>query len=432
MIASLERVTRSRLFRNIMMVASGTAGAQAISMAFSPFITRLYGPENYGIMGAFMAIVTMLAPLAAMGYPTAIVLPKKETEAGALIKLSIRIALSTSIILLCVLLVAGDQAAELMNLSALGYYIYMLPLATFFAACLAVAMQYAIRKKQFSIRAKAAVSQSLFVGALKVGAGFVSPSAVVLVFLSALASLVHTLFIWLGLKKHDSFRPGEASGASPKRVARRYSDFPLYRAPQGFINAVSQGLPVLLLASFSGAAAAGFYSLARTVMILPAKLVANAVGEVFYPHLTEAFHQGKRQAPLIIRAALALAAVSVIPFAAVFVIGPWLFGVVFGSEWVVAGEYARWLSIMVFFNFVNKPVVAVIPVLRLQRPLLIYEIFNTGTKLLVLYLGFVIFDDALLAIILFSLFGATAYLGLFLWVLACVWRSDRKRATAPV
>ncbi|MEI8616630.1 oligosaccharide flippase family protein [Pseudoalteromonas sp. B193] len=66
-----------------------------------------------------------------------------------------------------------------------------------------------------------------------------------------------------------------------KEVALIYRDFPLYRAPQQFINALSQSLPILMLASFFGPASAGFYTLAKTVMAIPSTLVGKAVGDVF-------------------------------------------------------------------------------------------------------------------------------------------------------
>ena len=47
----LHQSMRSKLLRNILTVVSGTAGAQAMTMAFMPVITRLYGPEAYGILG---------------------------------------------------------------------------------------------------------------------------------------------------------------------------------------------------------------------------------------------------------------------------------------------------------------------------------------------------------------------------------------------
>ncbi|UCZ56541.1 hypothetical protein LGV61_12545 [Desulfurispirillum indicum] len=41
----LTKLYNSKFIRNVAIVASGTAAAQAITMAFAPIITRIYGPE---------------------------------------------------------------------------------------------------------------------------------------------------------------------------------------------------------------------------------------------------------------------------------------------------------------------------------------------------------------------------------------------------
>jgi len=51
----LDQALSSKFVRNVAIVATGTAGAQAITMAFSPINTRLYGPEAFGILGTFTA-----------------------------------------------------------------------------------------------------------------------------------------------------------------------------------------------------------------------------------------------------------------------------------------------------------------------------------------------------------------------------------------
>ena len=84
----------------------------------------------------------------------------------------------------------------------------------------------------------------------------------------------------------------------------------------------------------------------------------------------------------------------------------------------------------IFFNFINKPAVAAAPVLGLQKGLLVYEVFSTGSKLVALYFGFVVFQDALLAIILFSFFGAGAYMVLIFWIVASATRVDKRRDNA--
>jgi O-antigen/teichoic acid export membrane protein len=108
--------------------------------------------------------------------------------------------------------------------------------------------------------------------------------------------------------------------------------------------------------------------------------------------------------------------------------GPWLFSLVFGEAWAVAGEYARWLALFFLFNFINKPSVASVPVLGIQRGLLVYELFSTGGKVVGFLVGVYWFDSDVWAVALFSVIGVIAYSAMILWILlrAMQWRKDAK------
>lgn len=73
----IKKMTKSRFVRNVAIMATGAAGAQLITVIASPFITRIYGPEAFGIMGTFTALTNIIIPIAALTYPIAIVLPKR-------------------------------------------------------------------------------------------------------------------------------------------------------------------------------------------------------------------------------------------------------------------------------------------------------------------------------------------------------------------
>src|SRR5690606_25432199 len=83
---------RSPFVRNVAAVATGVAAAQAISLAFAPFLTRFYGPEAFGALAAFTALVTILTPLATLGFANAIVMPERDEDALAVIRLSLTCA----------------------------------------------------------------------------------------------------------------------------------------------------------------------------------------------------------------------------------------------------------------------------------------------------------------------------------------------------
>ena len=157
----------------------------------------------------------------------------------------------------------------------------------------------------------------------------------------------------------------------------------------------------------------------------PTQLIGQSVGDVFYPYITEAAQQGEVLSKRIIKVTLSLVLVGFLPFAFVVAFVPWLFGLVFGGSWAVAGEYARWLSIMLFFTFINRPVIASIPTLGLQRGLMFYELQSTGWKLVALYMGFVFFKSDRVAVFLFSAFGAIFYIALILWDVMSARKRDK-------
>jgi O-antigen/teichoic acid export membrane protein len=427
---SIASLKKHKTIHNVAALAMGTAGAQAIGIAFSPIITRLYGPEAFGLLGTFLALITILTPLAALSYPIAIVLPKHDAEARALSKISIYISLGIAGIISIALLVKGNLLLDLLGATAISAFKFLIPVNILFAAWLQIVEHWLIRKKLFVIKAKTAVVAAALINSAKTGVGLFHPLAAVLVVISSISAVVRMVLLYFGLSKTSITLKSsnqEEEKMSLGAVAKHYRDFPLYRSPQIFINTISQSLPVLLLAAFFGPAAAGFYTLTKKILTMPTKLIGKSVGSVFYPRSAEAAIKGENLFLLVLKATLLLAAIGAIPFAVIIIFGPSLFSFAFGSEWLQAGEYAQWLSVMLFVQFINKPAVSVIPVIGKQKGLLVYEVFSTGSKLIVLYIGFSVFRSDILSIALFSVAGASAYLILILWVMFILRKRERRK-----
>jgi O-antigen/teichoic acid export membrane protein len=420
-------IWRSNFAHRVAAVASGTAAAQIIALAFAPFIARLYGPEAFGLLGIFMALVAVLAPIAALAYPIAIVLPKEDIDALALVRLAFLISAGTSAAALAVFGFAGNHVLSLLRADAIADLALLIPVVLLFSVWLEIAHYWLTRRNAFARIAKVAIVHSLVINIAKCGFGIFYPFAAVLVGLQTLGTAAHALMLSTIGPVAARRRSAAANVATPpdlRSIARNYSDFPIYRAPQNFINSASQNLPILMLASWFSPAVAGFYVLARTVLMAPSSMIAQSVGTVFYPLISKAIGDRERTYPLIVEATLGLAAIGILPLIVVFAFGPPLFALIFGADWLVAGEFARWLSLMLFFNFINRPCVAAIPALGLQRGLLTYELFSTGTKIIALYLGFMVFGSDQVAVALFSISGAIAYLCLMGWVFRASLRFD--------
>ncbi|EEG77496.1 lipopolysaccharide biosynthesis protein [Dethiobacter alkaliphilus] len=409
---TLTKLSKKKFIRNVFTVASGTAAAQGITMLFAPIITRLYGPEAFGVLGVFTSMVAIATPIAALTYPIAIVLPKEDSDAKGLIRLSLYIAVAMSALVALLFIFFGDTVVSVLQIQVLSPYLMLIPLVMVFASGLQVTQQWLIRKKQFAVRAKVAVAQALVVNGTKSGFGLFHPIAATLIIIATLGHALHTLMLVWGARivRQDISSEEEQNKKhlpTPLRsLAKKYDDFPKYRAPEVFINGISQSLPVLILTAFFGPAAAGFYAIGKKVLKLPTELIGNAIGDVFYPHIASAAHNHEKIAKILKKATLSLVIVGIVPFGIVFIFGPILFQFVFGADWIVAGEYARWMALWSFFAFVNKPSVKTLPVLSEQKFHLNISVISIVARSVGLLVGAYLLQNDLVAVILYSLAGA--------------------------
>jgi len=355
---------------------------------------------------------------------------QRQQDAIALARLTITTATGMAILFTVILYFTADQLLAIFNAQALGALVYLLPFAMLSSTLSAVLAQWLIREHAYGITARFEVATALLLGTAKSSMGAIAPSASALILVNILGGLTGTLLTFWGWLKspakeqrlknaQKSIDPETRKGMAA--LAREYRDFPLYRTPQNFINMASQSLPIIMLAAYFGPSASGQYSIAISLLGIPTALIS-----VFYPRVTEAVHNQENVRQMIIKATAGMALIGFIPYSIVVAFGPSLFVFVFGPEWQDSGHYAQWLAPWLFLQYLNRPAVAAIPSLGLQKGLLIYEIFSTGTKVIALWAGFVVYGSAVVSIALFSLSGITAYIWLILWVIYRSPKTDTK------
>lgn len=406
----IRELRKKTFFRNVLMVATGTAAAQLLVFVASPFITRLYGPEAFGLLGTFTAIIGIVGPIAALSYPIAIVLPKQNSEAISISKLAFFLTLFTSLISLILVVLFDKQIDRILEQNNFNYT-YLIPLVIFFAGIVQIAEQWLIRTRRFKVSAKATFFQSLYNQTGKLGLGLLHPFASSLIFVQSFTGLTKILIIFF--LSRNIFEKNilyniifKEKSLSMKKVAKKYSDFPVFRAPEVCLNAASQSLPIILLSSLFGPSAAGFYTICRTVLALPTQLIGKSVSDVLYPRIAQAANKGENVNKLLIKATWGLVFIGLLPFGLIILFGPWLFSFIFGEEWVTAGEYARWIALWSYCGFLNRPSVVALPVIKAQSFHLKFTFIMLITRVLSLVFGYYIFEEDLITIAIFGVTGA--------------------------
>lgn len=421
----VKRLKSSNFIRDVAMVGGGIAAGQAIALVFMPFLTRLYGPESFGIAAAFAAIVNITTPISTMGYANAIVMPESDRDAAAVARLSILCGLIIAPLSLILVHVGKPWLSVWTGMEKAPHMLYLIPLTLVIGAFLSVANQSAIRASLFKAKARAYVESKLFTDTSKLIGGLLAPSGLLLILLTILGQLTNFLMQMLRVPRTGVLKISNWFGTDGVRnAAIEQRDFAIYRMPQSVLRAFSIGLPVLMLTALFGAGAAGQYSLVLLLLSAPVMLLGQSVGEVFYPKITRAISNRTGSAFILIsKAALVLFLVGAIPFSFIALFGDVFLPWAFGNEWKVAGQYSQWVSLWMIAMLAVQPAVAAMPALKMQSILLVYEVMITFGRVSALYIGNWNNSD-ILAIALFSIINAIGYSCLLLFVIIKSKKSD--------
>lgn len=409
---------KSKFVRNVLAVATGIAAAQAISLAFMPFLTRLYGPEAFGALAAFTAIINIITPLATLGYANAIVMPKTEEGANAVARLSLVSAAIVSPITLIIVYIFQSQLATLIGLESEPNLLYLIPVSLVLVALLSVANQVAIRDSLFKVKSGSYVLSNLIINLGKLGAGYISASGITLIVLSISANLINYIILMARVPKVGSFNFRQWFGINGiRKAAFEHKDFAIYRMPQSILNAASLGLPVILLTNFFSTSAAGQYAITTLILGAPVMLLGNSVLEVFFPKITTLVRENPASAfGVLWKSTLLMSFIGLVPFGVVALWGDLILPWVLGEAWGRAGEYSQWIALWMFSVLFTRPAIASMPVLKLQGFLLGYEIIITVLRIGSISLGAALEGD-LMAIALFSVVNIIGYISLLAFVL---------------
>ncbi|MBI6898034.1 oligosaccharide flippase family protein [Pseudomonas putida] len=346
---------QSNFAKSVMTLMTGTGLAQALPIALSPILTRLYTPQEFGVFALYGSICAILAVLVTGKYELAIVVPRRDGEAINLAAVTMLSSLVVSVILLCVLLAWSEPIVGLLGHPEVRTWLYLVPLATLILGCYYALNFWANRRSRYRSMAISRVVQSGASSAMQLAAGVSRLGLLGLIMGQLLGQLLSTLFLAKSLPpiEREMFR--RVSLKRMKCVARRHIGYPKYMVPGQAMSVGATEMPLLLLTVFFGAGVAGFYSLAQRVMAAPLSLVANAIGDVYRQKAADQYASQGECLDIFLGSLKRLVLFAFLPMLPVLMLGPWLFAFVFGEAWRSAGEIASLLSVLVFFQTLSSP-----------------------------------------------------------------------------
>ena len=393
---------KSEFSKNVLTLMTGTAIAQAIPIAISPILTRLYTPEDFGKLALFISIVSVMGVFATGKYELAIILPKKNSTAYQLVSLSFILSFLISVFYIVPLV--GSSIVY-----SFDTIYYLLPIASFFIALNSIFDRYNNRVKNYKLMSYQrlikttieSITSIAFITLFSIQTGLVW-GFIFGYFISSWTMLYINFTSFKELK----FKP---SLSKMKVLSRRYINFPKYSMPHTFLNTLSANIPIFLIPLYYGSHTLGLYAFGLKIVKAPLELLLAAMFNVLGQKMAEEYAKGNEIKSLFISIVKKLItfAIFMIPL---FIYIDDIFVFIFGQEWRVAGEYIQILSPCILVEFIVSPFATIPHIYNVQRKAFVLEIIYSLVRISPFLIGAGYFDFTIQQVLMVYMISATLLL----------------------
>jgi O-antigen/teichoic acid export membrane protein len=397
---AIARLKKSEVVRGAAVIASGTAAAQIVVLAAAPILTRLFTPEQYGILGVVVSIATLLAVAGTLCYNQAILLERDDVRASHLVVIVIYWS-----VLLSLAVCAGEMAigSAFTLVSAADVHGPWTGLLMLVMAVQLVLWMWAIHRKRYGNIAIADALAVIAIVAIQLVAGALDVGVVGLLGGQVAGTALALIVLGVPACRSGAFASLRDIDLRTKwALAKKHYRFPLYAMPAALLECSSKRLPIFLLALFFSPVEAGYYWLCHRLMASPVRLVVRSSRKPYYKQALDLHARGESITPLLWKSTGALAAFAISLVMAMFLFGPFLFEVVFGAEWQRAGHYAQWVAVATAASVLSMPCLELAPIYHRQGQVLAFQVVQALARTVAISIGGFLADD-LLAIALFAI-----------------------------
>ena len=420
---SLSSIVKSSGIRNFTKLLSANLVAQVIGLVVYPILTRMYAPEDFGLLNLFLSIGGVLIILSTAEYYYAIVLPKEETDAEQVLGVGVLWLVATTILVGLSVAFARPISLLFKSPDLISYY-WLMPLYVFAMGAWNLLNYWYIRHKEYNPISRYQVSQNVLSAGGKLGMGWGGVLHGGMIYSVVVAPLISLVCSWIYARKTLLPAWRRISWRGVGEQAKLYRNFPCFVLPRSFVNMLAGQMPILLLTPFFGGEAVGFLSLAILLGYTPIGTITRAIYQVMYQHTMEQVHRQKPIGQMFRKFILSASAIIIPVFVGLWFVLPKLTAWLLGAEWYISGEYIRWMLPWLYVSLLSCSINFLFDVFMKQKWGLFFEVVLAVMRVAGLCIG-VWAGNFMLAIMCYSFFTALALVAQIIWMLLQVRRYDR-------
>ena len=350
------------VFRGMVTLTLGSGIGRIIGIASIPVLTRLYSPEDFGVLAVFTALVAIIVPLVTLRYVLALPLPRHDGLALNLLILSTGLMFALSALFALALWGWGGALLGLVSMEVLAPWWWLIALAVLGTAAYELLTMWAMRRRAYKVIAQTNVVQQAAGAAVKIGLGLATLQPLGLLIGQVVTQVAGSGRLWRGFAPEFRANWHHLRLARMQKLAWRYASFPVYRLPSQVLLVLSTQAPIFLVSFFFSADETGQLALAMMAVAVPVALISDSTAKAFYAEAARAFRAQQNIRRLAVSVAKRSFAISLVPATGAALLSAPLFPLIFGADWVLAGILAALLGLAMPAQFVSQIILKALPI----------------------------------------------------------------------
>lgn len=419
-----KTLIRTEGFKNFFKLFSSSLLMQGVAFLLSPVYARLFTPEQFGLLGLFLAILSVLSVLSTAKYEQAIMLPNQDQDARSLFWLVQIISVCFAFLVIPLILFGNTFIATLLGDGNLVSWLWFIPLLLVLHGLFQGALYYSNRNKLFGTMATTTIVQHTALNSSRLADGFTKLTSNGLVASHIFSQILVTAFILFRSAKRILVRDSATAIGNIKKQAAIYSGYPKFNMMLNLTNNLSGALPFFLFPRGFSLEIAGLFAFGYGLVFKPISMVSLSLHQVLSQKIIEDYNNGRPIYDKLIKLVKKSFLIAIAPSLILVILAPTLFRLIFPPEYQLAANFLQVMAPWLLLVFLTSPLSFIPELFFRQKKAMVIDIVYLLVRFGALTIG-IMQNDILLALGLLSGVGCLVVGYNLLWYLSLAKKSKR-------
>ncbi len=410
LIDTFKKLKSSEFVSNSFTLIGGVIVAQGLPFFFYPIFSRIYSPDDFGLLATITSIIPILTILSSGMFEGAILVSKSKEESANLVGLILVRSIFFLLIFTLIFKIYSNKISIYFREPELGKWLLLIPLMVFSTVLYNVFNEWCVAYKYFKELAVNKVINTSLISGSKFFFGIIKLTNSGLVFGELIGRFFSAVVCLFRALKYDSYFFFRISSRQFLPILKKYKNFPRFLLPDQILNYVGGAIHVFFIGAYFGNNELGYVSMGMSLLTVPVTVISASIKDVFRQKANLEFKINGTCRSLYINLLIPLLIFGFIFFGILYFIIPTCFDLFLGPQWQKTVVYSQILIPMFFVNFVSMSLGGVLIITGKMIVSIYWQLFTIILSSIAFLIGVYFFQSITETLILFSIARTISYI----------------------